>query len=619
MISNLKSIQKGRWHLSSKKIVALFAAGCLFQSCASEVLLESTSPKIPLQPSATPIIKPIIEVEKLKLNPEGIDPYAIVELYVEPQELNLHALEVAKVKVLARLASAQTVEIINHSKIKWQMDPSDLLSELNGTIKALKPGESDVRIQVGGKEARFKVKILPPALGEASTQAQVLPELLLVQPVYRLAIGEKVQLQASLKSPDGSESKDLLYSVDHPELFELNSESGSLRRIKAGAATVTVQARLNGNILKTIALEDKVMESPSSVFAGTTGPTASPLSAPTSTFSPIPTPSVVSTPATVVTSVPLPTPTSTPVPLPTPTPVPLPTPTPVPLPTPTALPAPTPTPTPSPLPTVPTDLTGKIVYASFRNGDSEIFIMNADGTNPIQLTNNNVEDIQPDLSPNGQKIVFETYRDGNAEIYVMNADGSNLVNLSQHSAGDYEPDWSPDGTKIAFSSHRQAGDKNIFVMNSDGSNITYLTNTANSPDWSPDGTKIVFASVRNYPNWDIYIYDLQLQTTTNLTNSPDKIWDQSPVWSPDGARIAFASQYIINDLQRTRVHMMNVDGSNVVRYDNLLYSYSPAWSPNGLKLVCKSDSKLKVFNADFSGQAVTLTSNSTEDDMPSWR
>lgn len=116
----------------------------------------------------------------------------------------------------------------------------------------------------------------------------------------------------------------------------------------------------------------------------------------------------------------------------------------------------------------------KIAFASTRDGNYEIYVMNPDGTNQTRLTNNNAEDAQPSWSPDGTKIAFDSYRDGNLEIYVMNTDGTGQTRLTNNPAIDGEPSWSPDGTKIAFASWRSGG-SNIFVMNSDGSNPVQLT------------------------------------------------------------------------------------------------------------------------------------------------
>ncbi|MFC1562342.1 TolB family protein, partial [candidate division KSB1 bacterium] len=82
---------------------------------------------------------------------------------------------------------------------------------------------------------------------------------------------------------------------------------------------------------------------------------------------------------------------------------------------------------------------------------------------------------------------FRSNRDGSGEIFVMNADGSNQTNLTNNSDYDGNPSWSPDGSKIAFDSDRN-GKWEIYIMNSDGTNQTRLTNNPSEngfPAWSP--------------------------------------------------------------------------------------------------------------------------------------
>ena len=129
----------------------------------------------------------------------------------------------------------------------------------------------------------------------------------------------------------------------------------------------------------------------------------------------------------------------------------------------------------------------KIVFSSDRDGNSEIYVMNPDGTNQTRLTNNNTEEAQPSWSPDGTKIAFESNRDGNPEIYVMNTGGANQVRLTNNTASDSDPAWSPDGSKIAFRSYRD-GNSEVYVMNADGTNPVNLTNhpdnSAGEARWS---------------------------------------------------------------------------------------------------------------------------------------
>jgi dipeptidyl aminopeptidase/acylaminoacyl peptidase len=146
----------------------------------------------------------------------------------------------------------------------------------------------------------------------------------------------------------------------------------------------------------------------------------------------------------------------------------------------------------------------KIAFVSDRDGNNEIYVMNADGSNQTRLTNNTAWDFDPAWSPDGTKIAFTSSRDftglnGNNgfEIYVMCANGANPIRLTNNSAVDAQPSWSADGTRIAFSSQRD-GLPLIYVMNADGSNPLNVTQSttldSSDPEWSPDGTTIAFTS-----------------------------------------------------------------------------------------------------------------------------
>ena len=100
--------------------------------------------------------------------------------------------------------------------------------------------------------------------------------------------------------------------------------------------------------------------------------------------------------------------------------------------------------------------------------------MEADGTNPVNLTNHPAIDLGPDWSPDGKQIAFYSNRKENVDIYVMDADGANPIRLTNAAAKDRRPAWSPDGKQIAFTSLRD-GNAEIYVMNADGTNPTNLT------------------------------------------------------------------------------------------------------------------------------------------------
>src|SRR6266581_8295582 len=204
----------------------------------------------------------------------------------------------------------------------------------------------------------------------------------------------------------------------------------------------------------------------------------------------------------------------------------------------------------------------QIAFESDRDGNAEIYLMNADGRGVVRLSNNPSYDAEPAWSPDGTKIAFESNRDGNFEIYTMNADGTGVVRLTNNPSDDGEPAWSPDGTKIAFASNRD-GNSEIYTMNADGTNQIRLTNNAATDDWpawSPDGTKLAFVSDRD-GNYEIYVMNADGTNATRLTSNSTE--DSSPAWSPGGTRIAFSCDP--DGTASLEICVINADGTNLVR------------------------------------------------------
>ena len=266
---------------------------------------------------------------------------------------------------------------------------------------------------------------------------------------------------------------------------------------------------------------------------------------------------------------------------------------------------------------------GRIAFVSDRDGDDEIYAMNADGSGLARLTNNPAYDAFPSWSPDGRKIAFVSDRgDGDDEIYAMNADGSGVTRLTDNPAQDTFPSWSPDGRKIAFMSDRDDENFDIYAMNADGSGLARLTNNPAYdvfPSWSPDGRRIAFTSYRDDENGEIYIMNADGSDLARLTNNPAD--DVLPSWSPDGRRIAFTSD---RDDENGEVYAMNADVAGVARLTN-----NPAgdgfssWSPDGRRIAFVSDRDddgnfdIYVMNADGSG-ATRLTDNPGYDSFPAW-
>ncbi|MGC2236949.1 MAG: FG-GAP-like repeat-containing protein [Pyrinomonadaceae bacterium] len=186
----------------------------------------------------------------------------------------------------------------------------------------------------------------------------------------------------------------------------------------------------------------------------------------------------------------------------------------------------------------------KIVYSA--NGD--ILVINADGTNPTNLTNTSgINEFNPSWSITG-KIIYER----SSQIWIMNADGSNqmqFAGITQPSPA--APVWSADGGKIAFASGGE-----IWKINADGTNEQRVTTNATTdadPSWSPDGAKIVFGKGGS----GIAVVNTDGTNELNLTNVSG---DVKPAWSPDGTTIAF-----VRGASPSGIYLMDVNGGNQVR------------------------------------------------------
>ena len=189
-----------------------------------------------------------------------------------------------------------------------------------------------------------------------------------------------------------------------------------------------------------------------------------------------------------------------------------------------------------------------IAFTSSRDGNLEIYVMDADGNNQRNLTNSPHLDWYPSWSPDGKRIAFVSnkkggleIKDGNLEIYVMDASGDNQRNLTNNRRHDTDPAWSPDGKHISYASTID-GNREIYVMDANGGNRRNLTKSPKSdsePSWSPDGKRIAFVSNRD-GNDEIYVMDADGGNQRNLTNNPHA--DTDPAWFDPAFAVAPADK-----------------------------------------------------------------------------
>jgi Tol biopolymer transport system component len=277
----------------------------------------------------------------------------------------------------------------------------------------------------------------------------------------------------------------------------------------------------------------------------------------------------------------------------------------------------------------------RIVFTSERDGNQEIYVMNPDGTEQTRLTNNppvgNILgiDADPAWSPDGTKIAFLSVRDKpDGEIWIMNADGSNPRNLTSDSTRwDLEPEWSPDGQQIVYVSSRYdsgrvvAGTAEIYLINVDGTNRRQLTHnnyTDAYPVFSPRGNEIVFHHDGDGDH-EIYVMDLVGNILRRLTSNEAS--DRGCSWSPDGNKLVFTSDRSVDG----EIYVMDADGTNVVRLTNSPGpDTNPSFSPDGTRIVFQSvrtgvGGGPDLFVMDANGNnVVRLTNNTVVEKDPDW-
>jgi Tol biopolymer transport system component len=256
---------------------------------------------------------------------------------------------------------------------------------------------------------------------------------------------------------------------------------------------------------------------------------------------------------------------------------------------------------------------GIILFENEANRDYnfEIYVMNADGTSLLKLTDNSSYDGGPSFSPDLTKFIFSSNRSGHMQLYLYDFDAflrGNDISVIQitETSNNYYPAWAPDNSAIVFVSDRD-GDFRIYIMNTDGTNEELYIDLENAcfPSWSSDSSKLLFSARVNGSN-EIYTMDRSGGNLTRLTfNDTD---DQFAKYSPDGEYIVFSRSNLNSSYD---IYVMDKNGNNEV----LLISHYgldelPIWSPDGTKIVFRSrisgSDQITMMNRDGSN-SVALT------------
>lgn len=191
----------------------------------------------------------------------------------------------------------------------------------------------------------------------------------------------------------------------------------------------------------------------------------------------------------------------------------------------------------------------------------------------------------PSVSPDGSRIVFSSDRTGQSQLYVMQADGSGLRQLTSDSAGAYSGRWSPDGAQIVYCTKGAAEQIVVIRPDGQGRRVVIETPGAQSPSWRHDGRVLFTAGV--FPN--LHIQTIDSAGTDRRAVMPDSGFTYDAAQSPDGKTIAFVRGI---RGQGVRVYLMNADGSNQRRLTTGLDNEErPAWSPDGRSLAFQSSTR----------------------------
>jgi Tol biopolymer transport system component len=247
-----------------------------------------------------------------------------------------------------------------------------------------------------------------------------------------------------------------------------------------------------------------------------------------------------------------------------------------------------------------------IAFAYAPEDASHIFVTR--GGELVQITDSDGSELAPAWSPDHTRIAFQSNRDGNWEVYVANADGTDVERLTHDDADDGEPDWSPDGKRIAF-----IRDGALTVMRDDGSRARKIASGADWPSWSAKAEFLAYET-RSGQTHGVVAFGRRGQLA-----SPDEEDLRYPAWSPKGQMLAYEClrmdqwHICITDLRSGSEKVLAAEDSN---------AFAPAWSPDGKRIAFISDrdgpDQLFVMRADGT-HVVRLTNSQGDKDTPAWR
>ena len=265
--------------------------------------------------------------------------------------------------------------------------------------------------------------------------------------------------------------------------------------------------------------------------------------------------------------------------------------------------------------------TPKILFTSTRDGNREVYMMNPDGSEQVNLTQHPAGDLGAVWSLTGDKILFVSDRQGTRvrDLYLMDPDGSNIRRVFKKKAKGWrsDPTWSPDGKHFAYSYTDWDRLEFGLYLGTFGEADAELLSSGSSPAWSPEGSEIV-CSVGHGKG--IRLIFINVRTREQEQPLPDKalLWQFEPSWSAGGDRLAFAGNKhplpVILDLHnawkdKQTVFIVNRDGTGLRQLVEEAgpYAQYPALSPDGSEVLYTQEinGQLQIFKIDVNSQIRT--------------
>lgn len=278
-----------------------------------------------------------------------------------------------------------------------------------------------------------------------------------------------------------------------------------------------------------------------------------------------------------------------------------------------------------------TPSTAKIVFSSNRDGNWDIWTMNPDGSDPINLTQDAAADFSPVWSPTGEQILFVSFRKGGESLYLMDADGKNIRKVLDNWRSRSSATWSPDGKRIA-----SVSDAVLYIATVDGKSIEPVAQTGfgsvGDPAWSPDGKEIAFIYNKRKQGYELRLLNVQTRKQKVLLGELEKYpYKSHPAWSPDGNQIAFVLhkfRAIQNQADaiawqdEETIYLINRDGSQLRKLvsEKGPDALCPTWSPQGDEITYQQEVRgfTQLFKIDVRSRVKTQLTHKGHNSRADW-